>query len=461
MSSKSKVSAPAIQVEGVGKVYRLGVKERTQDNFASSIAAAIRSPIKNFRRYRSLYSFTSDELSAMSSDETPSDILWALRDVTFEVPEGQVVGIVGRNGAGKSTLLKLLTKITPPTTGSMKIKGRVSSLLEVGTGFHQELTGRENVYLNGTILGMRKQEVDRKFDEIVEFSGVSKFLDTPVKRYSSGMRVRLAFSVAAHLEPEVLIIDEVLAVGDASFQRKCIDKMQDVGQAGRTVLFVSHNMPAVTMLCERALLLESGKLVRDGPTHDVIEAYLSQGGEDAAAIVYDDPATRPGGDIAELHAVRVSTADGILHEKFSADQPIRISMEYEVLEPGHQMLPHFLLHNDEGVHLFNTLDQDPDWRHRKRPAGKYESSFLVPPNFLSPGRIFVSVALVSRTPDKAQFYERHAIAFSVTDAMGKGTARGDWPGRYGGAVRPIFKWNTEHRSGDELVEDVSNRQVGR
>ncbi|MFQ5866208.1 MAG: ABC transporter ATP-binding protein, partial [bacterium] len=233
----------AIKVQNISKRYRIGLKEEMRDSFAVAVLDFIKSPLKNYRKYRSLYEF--EDINYSAENNVTENVIWALRDISFEVPKGEVLGIIGRNGAGKSTLLKILCKVTDPTSGVAEIRGRVSSLLEVGTGFHQELTGRENIYLNGTILGMTKKEVGRKFDEIVDFSGVEKFIDTPVKRYSSGMRVRLAFSVAAHLEPEILLIDEVLAVGDAEFQKKCLNKMEHVGQEGRTVLFVSHNVTAI------------------------------------------------------------------------------------------------------------------------------------------------------------------------------------------------------------------------
>jgi lipopolysaccharide transport system ATP-binding protein len=255
----------AIRVENLSKAYRIGLKEQIPDTLVGALASWMRSPLRNFHNLRRLNTF--------HSNGDAEDIVWALKDVSFDVREGEVVGIIGRNGAGKSTLLKILSRITDPTSGGATIRGRVSSLLEVGTGFHPELTGRENIYMNGTILGMSKREIDRKFDEIVAFSGVEKFLDTPIKRYSSGMKVRLAFSVAAHLEPEILIIDEVLAVGDAEFQEKCLGKMEDVARGGRTVLFVSHNMPAVEALCTRGMELDAGRLVTDGHTLDVIDHY--------------------------------------------------------------------------------------------------------------------------------------------------------------------------------------------
>ena len=264
----------AIKVENIRKVYRIGVKEKAHDTFSGALIDFIKSPLKNYKTYRSYYNFDDAELAGNNGQPERPDIIWAVKDVSFEVKEGEVIGLIGGNGAGKSTLLKILAKITDPTGGRAEIRGRVSSLLEVGTGFHQELSGRENVYLNGTILGMKKKEVQRKFDEIVDFSGVEKFIDTPVKRYSSGMKVRLAFAVAAFMEPEILLVDEVLAVGDAMFQTKCIGKMSEVSKQGRTVIFVSHNMPTILNLCERAILLESGKVKLDADPEIAIKAYF-------------------------------------------------------------------------------------------------------------------------------------------------------------------------------------------
>lgn len=263
----------AIKVEKLGKRYRIGAKNGEIKNIREAALDIVKAPIRNFRRLKGLTNFKD------GNPGEANDIIWALKDVSFEVKQGEVVGIIGRNGAGKSTLLKILTRITEPTEGSAEIRGRVSSLLEVGTGFHPELTGRENVYLNGAILGMRKWEIDKKFDEIVAFAEVEKFLDTPVKRYSSGMKVRLAFAVAAHLEPEVLLVDEVLAVGDMAFQKKCLGKMDEVAKAGRTVLFVSHNMGAIQRLCSKGLLLENGKIAKNGSAEDCIDYYLRNGSE--------------------------------------------------------------------------------------------------------------------------------------------------------------------------------------
>jgi lipopolysaccharide transport system ATP-binding protein len=264
----------AIKVENINKIYRIGVKEEMHDSFGGAMFGFIKNPIKNYKKYRSFYKFDDIDLNNLNPDSNNGDTVWAVRDVSFELKKGEVVGLIGGNGAGKSTLLKILARITDPTNGQAEIHGRISSLLEVGTGFHQELTGRENVFLNGTILGMKKIEVDHKFDEIVDFSGVEKFIDTPVKRYSSGMKVRLAFAVAAVMEPEILLVDEVLAVGDASFQAKCLGKMSEVSQQGRTIIFVSHNMAAIEHLCKRVILLESGKVKLDTDPGNAITEYF-------------------------------------------------------------------------------------------------------------------------------------------------------------------------------------------
>ncbi|MHC4310195.1 MAG: ABC transporter ATP-binding protein, partial [Planctomycetota bacterium] len=380
----------AIKVEKISKCYRIGLKEQLHENFASAILDFIRSPLNNYRKYRSLYKFDDITLSYDgNSNNNTSDIVWALKDVSFQVRQGELVGIIGTNGAGKSTLLKILSRITDPTSGRAEIRGRVSSLLEVGTGFHQELTGRENVYLNGTVLGMTKKEVDHKFDEIVDFSGVEKFINTPVKRYSSGMKVRLAFSVAAHLEPEVLLVDEVLAVGDARFQKKCLNKMQEVGQEGRTVLFVSHNMPAITRLCQRAILMDEGQIKEDGSTYQVVRTYLSSGVGTTAACEWPDPDVAPGGNVARLRAVRVRNEDGQIAEAMDIRKSISIEMEYEVLTPGYELLPHFHLFNEDSIHVLATIDMDSEWRRRPRPKGHYLTKVWIPGNFLAEGTLFV------------------------------------------------------------------------
>ncbi len=293
----------AITAEKISKKFYIGRRQEKYKTLRDTIADAVKSPLRKAGNLLRGHATGAAELN---------EAIWALEDVSFQVRRGEVIGIIGRNGAGKSTLLKILSRITEPTAGYAELRGRVGSLLEVGTGFHPELTGRENVYLNGAILGMRRAEINRNFDQIVAFAEVEKFIDTPVKHYSSGMYLRLAFAVAAHLEPEILIVDEVLAVGDASFQKKCLNKMEDVGKQGRTVLFVSHNMPAVTNICERVILLDNGRVSLDGTAHQVVSKYLGSGTNAMAAREWGDPQTAPGGEIARLLAVRVKTEDGVV-----------------------------------------------------------------------------------------------------------------------------------------------------
>ena len=435
----------AITVEKISKVYRIGIKEETHDNFVETVFGFLKNPIKNYRKYKSLYKFDDVDLDANGQAGMPgADVIWALKDISFDVKKSELLGIIGRNGAGKSTLLKVLCRITDPTKGRAVVRGRISSLLEVGTGFHPELTGRENVYLNGTILGMTKGEVKRKFDEIVAFSGVEKFIDTPVKRYSSGMKVRLAFSVAAHLEPEILIIDEVLAVGDADFQKKCLNKMEDVGQQGRTVLFVSHNLPAVCRLCERAILLDKGGIVKDGAPDQVVSFYLNSDLGTHAAREWVDPATAPAGDVARLWAARARSNDGQITDIIDIRHPFTIEMEYEVVKNGAVLLPVFGFENQEGLRLFTTVDRDPAWRHKPRPKGRYTSRVHIPGNLLAEGMLFISCTLLTLSPRRVQFGKRSALVVQIVDIMGGDSARGDFAKNIPGVVRPMLEWTTQY-----------------
>ena len=419
-----------IDTHGLGKRYTLGKRERYR-TLRDTIASVARNSA-NVVRFR----------HQLGRGREPRDVLWALKDVSFSVKHGEVVGLIGRNGAGKSTLLKVLSRITDPTEGWADIRGRVGSLLEVGTGFHPELTGRENIFLSGAILGMKRAEIVRKFDEIVAFAEVERFVDTPVKHYSSGMYLRLAFGVAAHLEPEILLVDEVLAVGDARFQRKCMDKMQDVGHHGRTVLFVSHNMPAITRLCPRAILLDDGRIVRDGPSEQVVADYLNSGLATAAAREWPDPAKAPGSDVVRLRAVRVQSQDDEITDNIDIRQTVAIELQYDVLEPGHVLLPHFSVHTGDGLFAFVGLDQDPTWRGRPRPRGRYTSTSWIPGNLLSEGMMFIGPAMRAVEPDVLHFYEREAVSFQVIDCPGGNTARGDYAGGIPGAVRPLLRWTT-------------------
>jgi lipopolysaccharide transport system ATP-binding protein len=441
------MTQPAVTIEGVSKIYRVWSKEEAPDSLSRLAGDFLKSPIKNYRKYRSLYKF--DDVLRAPAGEAPEereDVLWALRDLSLEIMPGEVVGIVGVNGAGKTTLLKILSRITPPTTGTVRIRGRVSSLLEVGTGFHPELTGRENVYLNGTILGMRKREVDAKFDQIVDFAGVDRFLDTPVKRYSSGMRVRLAFAVAAHLEPEVLIIDEVLAVGDANFQQKCLNKMEQVGQQGRTVLFVSHNMPAVTRLCQRGVLLNQGRMVMDGPASDVVSHYLTSGLGTSALRVWEPLEHAPGDSGVRLRAVSAVNAQGEPQESCDIREPVGLRMEFDVLEEGRILIPQFTLSDENAVQVFVGVDRTENVQDEPRARGRYSVTAWIPGNLLSERTYYVTASI--RTPNRKYrpFQERDTIAFHVVDSMEGDSVRGSWAGRMAGVVRPALDWETDFSS---------------
>jgi lipopolysaccharide transport system ATP-binding protein len=367
---------------------------------------------------------------------------WALKDISFQLKRGEIVGIIGPNGAGKSTILKILSRILRPNSGRVRVDGRLSALIEVGAGFHPDLNGRENIYLNGTILGMKKAEIDRKFDEIVAFAEIEKFLYTPVKRYSSGMYVRLAFAVAAHLEPEIFLVDEVLAVGDARFQKKCLNKMQDVGQEGRTVIFVSHNMPAITRLCKRAILLDQGRILQDGPPHQLVKAYLSSSLSTTGAREWFDPAAAPGGEVARLRTLRLRAEDGQVAESVDIRRPILIQMEYDVLKSGYILMPYHHLYNEQGVFLFSAHDLDPTWRCRPRPVGRWVSTVQIPGNLLNEGTLFVSSGLMTLDPTIPQFHVRDVMVFQVIESLDGDSTRGGWAGPMGGVVRPLLKWTT-------------------
>ena len=390
---------------------------------------------------RQPYSFREMLSGLFTRSDSAERTLWALRDVTFSVDEGETLGLIGHNGAGKSTLLKILSRITKPTEGTAAIRGRVGSLLEVGTGFHAELSGRENIYLNGAILGMKRAEIDKKFDEIVAFSEIEAFLDTPVKHYSTGMYMRLAFSVAAHLDPEVLIVDEVLAVGDVGFQRKCLRKMRDVGESGRTVIFVSHDMQSIARLCRRAIWLKDGQLRSDGEAKHVVGEYLHEQSRTGAEKIWDEDL--PGNDVVRLRAVRVRAADGSLTSSIDIRRPVSIEMQYEVLQGGRVVVPHVQLNNEQGTTIFVAHDWNGGWRQRERDAGVYTSVVTVPGNFLSEGTVFVTVGTATYRPHVVHFTERDAVTFNVLDSSEGDGARGDFAGPMPGVVRPILEWKTE------------------
>jgi lipopolysaccharide transport system ATP-binding protein len=432
----------AVRVQNLGKQYQLG-RPVSNQMLREALANALRAPFRALRRRAA---------GDRSADQR--NLIWALRNVSFEVGRGEIVGIIGPNGAGKSTLLKILSRITEPTTGRVEIHGRVGSLLEVGTGFHPELTGRENVYLSGTFLGMKKAEIDRKLDEILAFSEIEKFADTPVKHYSSGMYVRLAFGVAAHLEPEILIVDEVLAVGDAAFQRKCLNKMEDVRQHGRTVLFVSHNMSAVTRLCQRAILIMGGSIQQDGPAAQVTSSYLLSSLKTTADRTWDDPATAPGDEVVRLRSIRIRSAEGATVEAADIRQPVGIEMTYDVLKPGYCLVPRYDLFNESGLCVFSTLGLEPEWRTRPRAMGRLVSTAWIPGNYLAEGTLLVSGRIFSPDPVKNHFFERDLVAFHVVDSLDDDAARGGWEGALPGVVRPLLEWTTrplEMGDGDPTI----------
>jgi lipopolysaccharide transport system ATP-binding protein len=370
------VSAYAVRAEGLGKSYRLGAASERHDTLRDLIGHAIKAPFRNFRSIKA------------GSSGPAGELFWALRDVSFDVKHGEVLGIIGRNGAGKSTLLKVLSRITEPTTGRAVIDGRVGSLLEVGTGFHPELTGRENVFLNGSILGMDRGYIERRFDEIVEFAGVERFIDTVVKRYSSGMYLRLAFAVAAHLEPEVLIVDEVLAVGDAEFQRKCVGKMSEVAGHGRTVLFVSHNMGAITKLCQRAIVMASGSKVFEGSAREAVQGYLAAGSTDDAERLFtiDDGM---GDNTVRLTRISVVQGDGKTVARVDMRYPFAIEMEYVAAVRIPELNVHLVLHNDEGEYVLQTTLSLAGDELTETEPGRYVARCQLPAGALNAGHYWI------------------------------------------------------------------------
>ncbi len=408
-----------IKAENLSKLYRLGAAK----------SDSLRDALMNFVK-KSLRSKEKDEL-------------WALRDVSFSLAEGETVGIIGNNGAGKSMLLKILSRITKPTGGTVELRGRVGSLLEVGTGFHNELTGRENIFLNGAILGMKGAEIEKQFDEIVAFSELEKFLDTPVKHYSSGMYMRLAFAVAAHLEPEILIVDEVLAVGDMAFQKKCLNKMREVSQSGRTILFVSHDLSAITRICSRGIALSDGKIVSDGATTDVVRQYLSSSWGMTAERSFEADKRPPASEFVKLKKVRIVDETGKGAGSFDVRRKIGIEVTYEVLQAGKILLPNFQVYNQERVHLFTIQDVASDWRGRTKEKGEYVSTTWIPGNLMAEGSFFINVAVVTYLPKmNVHFNAVEVVSFDVVDLMTGDTARGDYVGKMEGAVRPLVDWET-------------------
>ncbi len=403
-----------VRVENLCKQYRIGAKGPAYQTLRESLVGAMRAPFK--------------QLGGRNGTKN-SETIWALKDVSFEVAPGEVVGIIGSNGAGKSTLLKTLSRITEPTKGKVELYGRLASLLEVGTGFHPELTGRENIYLNGAILGMRKADIDRKFDEIVAFAELEKFLDTPVKHYSSGMYMRLAFAVASHLEPEILLVDEVLAVGDAAFQKKCLGRMGEVAKHGRTILFVSHNLTAVKSLCRRAMRLDSGQIIDSGDTEKVVLNYTRSETQTRMLRRWDDPQLAPGGTDVRLHYLSITP---LIHneQRITVRTPLRLEAAFWNYLPDAVLNFSIVLYNIEGIAIFNTGSVA-----RNFPAGLVRGSFVIPGDFLNDDTYTVRVLIVKDT-SVALLDVSDVLMFEVQDS----DRQGNWYGKWIGTVRPKFDW---------------------
>lgn len=412
----------ALAAQGISKKYVIGHQRREQyTTLRDVLSSTVRSIFRN-----------AVDRSGSARDYPVSEDFWALSDVSFDIKQGDRVGIIGRNGAGKSTLLKVLSRITEPTSGKITIRGRVSSLLEVGTGFHPELTGRENIFLNGAILGMSKVDIRKKFDAIVDFSEVEKFLDTPVKRYSSGMYVRLAFAVAAHLEPDILIVDEVLAVGDAQFQKKCLGKMQDVGQEGRTVLFVSHNMVALKSICDKAIWLGDGKVVESGNAEEVVSKYLQIGSPLSMYQVWNDPETAPGNDIVRVHSASVTYGGQESGENLTVINPVNLEFKFWNLLQGALLNFSIVLYDNQEVCIFNTGSEAESY-----PLGLVSGVCCIPGNLLNDGTYRVQLNIV-RDKSAVIFRNENIASFEVHDVA----REGGWFGKWRGAVRPKLAWET-------------------
>ena len=415
----------SIQVKGISKRYKIGTAQQRADTLRDLITNQIQR--------------MGQSLSRGGRVRKTADTIWALKDVSFDVRQGQALGIIGRNGAGKSTLLKILSRVTDPTEGYGELRGRVGSLLEVGTGFHPELTGRENIFLNGAILGMTRKEIQSRFDEIVDFSEVGQFIDTPVKRYSSGMYLRLAFAVAAHLEPEILVVDEVLAVGDADFQRKCLGKMGDVAQQGRTVLFVSHNMSSILRLTEETLVLEKGKVLLRAPSAEAVDFYLNRGLSKLGERFWEEDEVPASAAPFRPLAIRVRAKDGTVSDTVRSVEPFTIEIEYALSEDLTGLRVGFYLMSTRGEPIFTSFDTDSSELFQAFPArarGTYTSRCVIPANTLNEGRFVLGIN-ASSYHIRRYFQDEQALTFSVDASGAPGT---HWPEPRPGGVRPVLDW---------------------
>ena len=413
----------AISVRNLGKKYRIGEKQASYNTFRDAVTNAGASIVKRLK----------------VGDQPGQDSIWALKDISFDVKRGDVLGVVGRNGAGKSTLLKILSRITEPTEGRAEIYGRVGSLLEVGTGFHPELSGKENIYLSGAILGMRKYEIDNKMDDIIKFSEVQKFLDTPLKHYSSGMQMRLAFSVAAHLDPEILLIDEVLAVGDIAFQKKCLGKMSEISKEGRTILFISHNMDAVLNLCNKGILIENGRIKTTGDIRDTINDYLKINTGLIGEALFSDKSQENYREL-KFKAVRILDNNAKITPIVDMNEIYTIEIEYEITQPIRSAQIALELYNSAGVCIFSStdLDNEPENLRNVRNPGRYKTRCSVSSNYLRPGVYFIDISSSIPGVKVLNIYQ-NAISFEIT---GLNVENKLSQGRRG-IITPVFSWETQ------------------
>jgi lipopolysaccharide transport system ATP-binding protein len=433
------MSAPAVSVEGLGKRYELG----TVGSATSLLSERLGQALKGRRAGR-------------LDDGVPPEEFWALRDVSLEIAPGDALGLIGHNGAGKSTLLKLLARITPPSEGRITLRGRVASLLEVGTGFHPELTGRENIYLNGAILGMRRREILAKFDRIVEFSGIERFIDTPVKRYSSGMYVRLAFAVAAHLEPEILLVDEVLAVGDAEFQRRCLGRMEEITEGGRTVIFVSHNLAAVRRICPRAVVIESGRLAMEGPSAEVVSYYLKQSASSQTGGVAEIPpgAARQGDGRARLRLVRLQDADGRPRDTLPMSRTLDVHLRFDCERPVPDACVVVGISTPDGQRVATAQSLGADRPAQPLGVGPFDATVSMAVT-LVPGQYAIDVALTNLSGYIVDQVDR-ALRFTVLNAADEGIDEYPWP-TLSGHVRAESEWSLARA--DEILGASSRGQA--
>lgn len=431
------MSDTIISASGVGKKFVI-THERGRYIALRDVLAGIAQKPLSFLKTK------AKQVAGLESKEE----FWALKDINFEVARGEVVGIIGRNGSGKSTLLKILSQITPPTAGEIHINGRVGSLLEVGTGFHPELTGRENIFLNGAILGMKRVQIAKKFDEIVEFAGIGQFLDTPVKKYSSGMYVRLAFSVAAHMEPDILLVDEVLAVGDTEFQKKCLGKMDEITKRdGRTIIFVSHNMITVEQLCKKLIILKDGQIDFMGPAKEGISRYLNPSRSESNQVTWSNSAIAPGNNVVRVKKAFSHSAKGKTQEIFSTKEKVGVTIEYEALEDGHSFSQGINLNREDGTIIFYAHDVESEKpENLTRKKGLYSSTVWIPANLLSDGLFSVGILMFQPNPLVIHASPLNVLYFRITDDSGLDSARGIYNGDFPGIIRPKLDWETKNIS---------------